>query len=160
MGRLPKPIPLTISLTAVEQGQDSTPDVPISHTRAAEPSTVRRQVEKRRANFNPSAKLTDIGDRRRARLLSGILFTLVAFGALSGVVQLALIPGFLPTFTAMSVALSLLFGGYLLSRTEHFRIGALVGICVVILACAGLFGSTQETSSKEPNREPNTADAG
>jgi signal transduction histidine kinase len=79
--------------------------------------------------------LTDVADRIRARLLAGLLLAIVAAGFLSGVIQLALVPGFLPTFGIMNLALAALAAGYLASRTRHYRVGGAIASLAPLAAC-------------------------
>jgi hypothetical protein len=50
-------------------------------------------------------------------------------------VQLALVPGFLPTFLIMSLALGVLALAYLASRTRHYRGGDAIAALAPIGAC-------------------------
>ena len=92
------------------------------------------------AVVSPSPKLVDPSDRLRARFLAGILAVTVAAGFLSGLVQLALVPGFRPTFVIMTQALGVLALAWLASRTRHYRLGgaiaalAPVGACLAVVA--------------------------
>jgi signal transduction histidine kinase len=84
---------------------------------------------------SPSGALVDVGDRRRARLLAGLLVIFGAAGLVVGVVQLALIPGFLTTFAIMLGALAVLGIGYGMARTRHYRAGGLIASLAVMAAC-------------------------
>jgi signal transduction histidine kinase len=83
----------------------------------------------------PSPLLDDVTDQLRARLLAALLVVVVPVGFLSGLVQLALVPGFLPTFLVMSAALGVLALGYLASRTRHYRVGGAFASLAPIAAC-------------------------
>jgi signal transduction histidine kinase len=83
----------------------------------------------------PSPRLRDPADQIRARLLAGLLAAIVGAGFLSGVVQLALVPGFLPTFVVMNAALAALGAGYVASRTRHYRVGGAIASLAPLVAC-------------------------
>jgi signal transduction histidine kinase/CheY-like chemotaxis protein len=83
----------------------------------------------------PSPLLVRLSDRMRARLLAGLLAVIVVGGFASGVVQLAVIPGFLPTFLAMCGALVVLAAGYASSRTRHYRVGGAIAALAPLVAC-------------------------
>jgi signal transduction histidine kinase/CheY-like chemotaxis protein len=83
----------------------------------------------------PSPQLPAIADQMRARLLAGLLLVVVVAGFVSGLIQLALIPGFLTTFLTMNGALAVLAAGYLASRTRHYRVGGALAALAPLLAC-------------------------
>jgi signal transduction histidine kinase len=83
----------------------------------------------------PSPRLPDPADQIRARLLAALLAAIVGAGFLSGVVQLALVPGFLPTFVIMNVALAALAAAYVASRTRHYRVGGAIASLAPLVAC-------------------------
>jgi len=83
----------------------------------------------------PSPRLDEPADRLRARLLAGLLAVIVPVGLLSGVVQLAVVPGFLPTFLTMCGALGALALAYAASRTSQYRIGGAIAAVAPIAAC-------------------------
>jgi two-component system cell cycle sensor histidine kinase/response regulator CckA len=87
------------------------------------------------ALVTPAADVRDTSDQRRARLLASILLTLLALGCSSGLLQLTLVPGFLPTFVFMLGALALIGVAYVLSRTRHFRKAAWGACAAPIAAC-------------------------
>jgi PAS domain S-box-containing protein len=82
----------------------------------------------------PASSVEDPGDRRTARLLATLLVVLVPLGLASAVLQLVFVPGFLPIFVAILVALAFLAVAYVLSRGPHHRAGAIVTTVVVTLA--------------------------
>jgi len=86
----------------------------------------------------PSPRLVHLADRMRARLLASLLAVVVGAGLASGLVQLALVPGFLPTFQVMLAALAALAAGYGASRTRRYRAGAWVAALAPIAACAAV----------------------
>jgi PAS domain S-box-containing protein len=77
-------------------------------------------------------------ERRSAQLLSGLLFVLVTAGLASGFVQLAVVPGFWPTFVRMTGALAVLAGAYALSRTRRWKVAAGLAAIAPILATAAV----------------------
>lgn len=83
----------------------------------------------------PSAEVQDEPDRRQASLLASILLALLTLGLASGLVQLALVPGFRSTFSYMSIALVVIAGAYWTSRTPRFRSAAWVACLAPIGAC-------------------------
>jgi signal transduction histidine kinase len=108
------------------------PDVAGPARRGAGPGALARAWERIVA---PSARLADPADRIRARLLAGLLASVVGAGFLSGIVQLALVPGFLPTFLIMNAALAVLAAGYVASRTRLYRAGGAIASLVPPAAC-------------------------
>jgi len=86
----------------------------------------------------PSPALDDVGDRMRARLLASLLAVLVVGGLASGLVQLSIVPGFLPTFLAMLGALGVLGAAYAASRTRHYRAGGALAALAVLAACLAI----------------------
>jgi signal transduction histidine kinase/ActR/RegA family two-component response regulator len=86
----------------------------------------------------PSAELTDVGDRQRARLLATLLLVLIALGLLSACVQLALVPGFLSTFLLVLGAVAVLGLAYAASRTARYRVGGLIASLTPIGASVGV----------------------
>ena len=86
--------------------------------------------------MSASEELHDPADRERSRLLAGLLLALLVLGLGSGVLQWLLIPGFWPTFAAMLLALAVIAGAYVLSRTRHFRKAAWAAAGAPIAACA------------------------
>jgi signal transduction histidine kinase len=78
------------------------------------------------------------GERRKARLLSTLLLCLLALGVASAIVQLAVIPGFQNTFTAMMGALFVLFLAYAGSRTRLYRVSAVLAAAAPALACIAI----------------------
>lgn len=83
----------------------------------------------------PAAEVRDEADRRRASLLAAILLALLALGLASGLLQLALVPGFLHTFVSMLAALGIIAGAYWTSRTRRFRMAAWVACLAPVGAC-------------------------
>jgi signal transduction histidine kinase len=83
----------------------------------------------------PSPRVTDPAERVRARLLAGLLAAVVGAGFLSGLVQLAVVPGFLPTFAIMNLALGALAAGYVAARTRHYRVGGAIASLAPMVAC-------------------------
>jgi len=88
------------------------------------------------ALIEPREELEDIGDRRRARVLSGVLLGTVLLGLVTMLVQLMAVPGFAPTFAVNTVALLALLVLGLYARTRHFRQIAAISMVVIILTCA------------------------
>ena len=86
----------------------------------------------------PSPALDDVADRIRARLLASFLAVILLAGFLSGLVQLALVPGFLPTFLVMLAALGVLALAYAASRTRHYRVGGALAALAVLAACLAI----------------------
>ena len=85
-----------------------------------------------------SARLSDLGDRRRAELLAALLLVLVPLGAASAVIQLAVVPAFWATFVLMCGALTMLSVAYALSRTHRYRLGAMIASIAPVGACVGV----------------------
>lgn len=83
----------------------------------------------------PHPAVTEIGERRRAQLLSTLLLIIIGLGLASGVVQLATIPSFVSTFIVMLGALVVLFLAYVLSRSAHPSAAAWVASLAPIAAC-------------------------
>jgi signal transduction histidine kinase len=83
----------------------------------------------------PAAGIERSGERRRAQLLAGLLLVLVSLGVLSGLVQLATVPNFLPTFLVMTGALTLLAAAYGVARTRAYRLAAIVTCAAPVAAC-------------------------
>jgi signal transduction histidine kinase len=79
----------------------------------------------------------DAESRRSARLLATLLVLLIPMGVASALIQLALVPGFLPTFMAMIVALAVLSVAYALARTGRVQAGALLTVGAISAACLG-----------------------
>ncbi|HEX2679273.1 MAG TPA: hypothetical protein VHM19_21630, partial [Polyangiales bacterium] len=92
----------------------------------------------------PVAAVTDAAEREQARLLASMLLVLLVLGALSCVVQLALVDGFFPTFRFIAGALLGVAGAYALSRTPRFRIAVWLAALFVIAACTA-------TGLRDPN---------
>ena len=74
-------------------------------------------------------------ERHKARLLASLLLCLLMFGFTSGIVQVALIPGFQSTFSAMVAALLVVLCAYLGSRTRFYRLSAAFAVLAPALAC-------------------------
>lgn len=83
----------------------------------------------------PSLELADIGDQQRARFLAIFLFVLVSLGWVAGLVQVVVVPGFLPRFIPMAAALSVLTLAYVLSRTRHYHAAAILACAAPPAAC-------------------------
>ena len=77
----------------------------------------------------------DSTEHRKARLLAGLLFSLVMLGALSAVIQAVTVPNFRPTLLAMTGALGLLTLAYAGSRTRLYRLSAGLAAAAPALAC-------------------------
>lgn len=75
--------------------------------------------------IRPSEQLAEVGDRRNAQLLSGLLITVMVLGLLSGIVQLIFVPNFIITFIIVLASVAMLGIAYGLSRTRHYKLGAL-----------------------------------
>jgi PAS domain S-box-containing protein len=74
-------------------------------------------------------------ERRHARFLAALLVVLMPLGAVSAIVQLLLVPGFAPTFVAIGSAMGVLGIAYALSRTARYRLGAMLAVGTISLAC-------------------------
>ena len=97
-----------------------------------------------RALVVPTAGVRDEADRRRARLLASILLALLTLGLGTGLLQLALIPGFLATFINMLAALTIIAGAYWASRTRLFRAAAWVACLAPIGACFAIVATNPD----------------
>ncbi len=87
--------------------------------------------------IEPSAAVTAVEERERARLLAALLLVVVAFGAVTTALQVALVPDFFPaTFARVAAALALLAAAYVASRTRAHRVAALVTVAVPLLTAA------------------------
>ena len=86
----------------------------------------------------PAAELTTVSARERARWLASLLVVRVPVGFISGLVQLATIPGFAPTFAMMCGALAILTATYAAVRIRYYRVGAWVASLTPVAACAGV----------------------
>jgi signal transduction histidine kinase/CheY-like chemotaxis protein len=103
-----------------------------------------------RALVAPTAEVRDEADRRRAGLLAGILLALLALGLASGLVQLALVPGFLNTFASMLAALAIIAAAYWASRTRRFRVAAWVACLAPVGACFAIVATNPEDAVAGP----------
>jgi signal transduction histidine kinase len=84
------------------------------------------------------------GDRRRAELLAGLLLTLICLGLVAGLVQLAAVPDFFPTFLAMAAAIACLTAAYGVSRTPRYRVAAIISCLAPLAACLATLASNPE----------------
>jgi len=75
------------------------------------------------------------GERRKARLLSSLILCVLGLGLASAIVQLAFVPDFQGTFTAMMGALFVLLVAYAGSRTRIYRVSAALAATIPALAC-------------------------
>jgi signal transduction histidine kinase len=75
-------------------------------------------------------------DRQNARFLAGLLVVIVTLGSISAVLQLVLVPGFLPTFLAIFAALVVLASAYALARTTRYRVAGWLVSLAPVAACA------------------------
>src|SRR5688572_13658898 len=75
----------------------------------------------------PSEKVQKIEERRRARLLAALLAVLTPLGLLSSIATLPINnPANNTFFILATLGTVLLLGGYLLSRTVHYRFGTVL----------------------------------
>ena len=82
----------------------------------------------------PSA-VTDAERARQIRLLTGLLLLLIPLGIAAIGIQLALVPGFGPTFVVVAIAIAFLVAAYGLARTGHYRSGAVLAVGVTAVGC-------------------------
>jgi signal transduction histidine kinase len=83
---------------------------------------------------DPSPEVHGVEDGRTARLVASCLVVILPLGLTSILVQLALSPAFLPTFLTIGAALAVLGAAYVLSRTRHYRLGAVLVVLVTAAA--------------------------
>jgi signal transduction histidine kinase len=74
--------------------------------------------------------------RRRARLLASVLVVLVALGAISAVVQLALVPDFVSTFVVVMAAVGALTVAWALARSGRVELAGVIASGLPIAASA------------------------
>jgi len=82
----------------------------------------------------PSPSLTDVGDRRSARLLASLLLVVMPLGLISAVAQLLTVPGFRAIFNLVLAALVGLAVAYALARTTRFRVAGIIASILPIVA--------------------------
>jgi signal transduction histidine kinase/CheY-like chemotaxis protein len=92
----------------------------------------------------PTAGVQNEADRRQARLLASILLALLTLGLGTGLLQLALVPGFLETFSHMLAALAIIAGAYWASRTRLYRPAAWVACLAPIGACFAIVATNPD----------------
>lgn len=78
-------------------------------------------------------------DRRRARLVTSLLVVLIALGTTSASIQLAVVPGFAPTFAIVMTAVMVLVIAWALVCTGRYVLGA--AIVAVLPAIASLIAA-------------------
>ena len=84
-----------------------------------------------------SRRATDPRDERRSsRLLARLLALLMPLGFGSACIQLAVVPGFMPVFVAISTAIVLLGVAYVLNRLGRYRLAATITVATVVVASA------------------------
>ena len=79
--------------------------------------------------------VTDAERARQIRLLSGMLLLLIPLGFASICLQLALVPGFGPTFVAFAIAIVCLIPAYGLARAGYYLSGAVLAVGVTAAGC-------------------------
>jgi C4-dicarboxylate-specific signal transduction histidine kinase len=83
---------------------------------------------------DPPPTVLEPDERRQGRLLAALLVAVIGLGALSQAVQLALVPGYLPTFVAIAVALLALVVAYALVRRGRTLAAARVLTLTITIA--------------------------
>lgn len=89
--------------------------------------------------IQPSVHIKEPGARRNARLLSGLLITIILFGLSSGIIQLIFIPDFISTFVFILVAIVILLFCYLASRTQYYKVSAVIASLIPSIAAYSNF---------------------
>ncbi len=82
----------------------------------------------------PADAVQDEGQRSQARLLASLLAAFIPLAFLSIVVQLFTVPGFTRIALPLFLSLSIIVAAYLLSRTRHYKIGAVIAIAIPVLS--------------------------
>ncbi len=79
--------------------------------------------------------VTDAERVHQIRLLSGMLLLLMPLGFVAILVQLVLVPDFVPTFVAFAVAIVCLIPAYGLARAGYYLPGAVLTVSVTAAGC-------------------------
>src|SRR5262249_36765473 len=91
-----------------------------------------------RSLIEPPVLVNDIQQRHQVRLLASLLLILMLLGFLSAIIQLLIIPRFLPAFPVILGGLIVLLVAYLLCRTKYYVYAA---ILTAIIPSFVMFGS-------------------
>jgi PAS domain S-box-containing protein len=91
-----------------------------------------------RALVEPRPELVDVEDRRRARILTSLLVTILPLALLTIVFQIFVIPTFLPALIANAVTLGLLAAVVVVARGRYYRYAAVAAMIIIVAACVGI----------------------
>ena len=83
----------------------------------------------------PSGYFADRLQYHHARLLAGLLVLLMTLGSLSAIIQLLLLPHFLPEFATLVVAIAILAVAYGVNRRGHLTTATYL-LCLVVTAAS------------------------
>ena len=84
----------------------------------------------------PPKRITDTSHRRQLQLLAGLQLLLIILGAIAITLESHLLHGtFIPTYTAVSIGILILFSGYFLARFGHYCLAAIIAVSVTSLTC-------------------------
>ena len=83
----------------------------------------------------PPDHVADPERRRQLQLLAGLQLLLVALGAVAITLESRVLPTFMPTYTAVSIGMLLLLGGYALTRMGRYNVAAVIAVSVTTLTC-------------------------
>ena len=84
----------------------------------------------------PPKRITDSSHRRQLQLLAGVQLLLIILGAIAITLENYLLHDtFMLTYTAVSIGILFLFGGYLLARFGHYNFAAIIAVSVTALTC-------------------------
>ena len=98
--------------------------------------------------IEPSSDISEIQQRHQARLLSAILLFIILLGSISGMIQLLIVRGFLPTFVAIAGAVIVMSIAYALTRTKYYLpAAAITSITPSIASYAGLLTNTNDQAA-------------
>jgi PAS domain S-box-containing protein len=98
--------------------------------------------------IEPPPNITDIQQKRQARLLSALLLIIILLGSLSGIIQLLLVPGFFPTFVVVVGGVAILWVAYILTRTKYYLVAAtLASLTPFIASYAALRTNSDDQSA-------------
>lgn len=91
-----------------------------------------------RVLVEPPAWVVDDESRRRARLVAALLLVVLAATATAAPIEWWLVPGFRETAVVIVPAFAVMLVGYVLSRTRHYRVGAIIVSMVPTMAALGV----------------------
>lgn len=84
----------------------------------------------------PPSRITDCRRHRQLQLLAGLQLLLIILGTIAITLErYLLLSTFIPTYTAVSIGLFLLLGGYIFARRGRYNIAAIIAVGVTALTC-------------------------